>query len=160
MCIRDSKRTVWNARCIKSYSRMPLWVTGYNFLQNDIHLFGWEFFFAVDAAVHLFLRICQLKYVRKLLLNRCDASWVFTADDVCHLFRQCKIFLFNNFSVADNVDSCLLYTSIYADSQADIKDLWGNRLLSSDECHASWHEAQSKSWYACGKSSGLWKNKL
>ena len=36
------------------------------------------FFFAVFAAVNLFFLICQYKDMRKFLLDRCDAAWIFT----------------------------------------------------------------------------------
>ena len=70
------------------------------------------FFFAVFAAVDFFCLICQYKYVRQLLLDGCDAAWIFAFENVPYLFWEGLRKLLYNLTVLDDVDRDVVVLSL------------------------------------------------
>ena len=77
----------------------------YESFQIFFWLFLFVFFLTVEAAVNLFLLICQAEYMRKLLLDRCDAARIFAENHIGDFLGQAEAFFLRNFAVLYNIDS-------------------------------------------------------
>ena len=63
---------------------------------------------AVDTAIYFIFFICQIKYVRKLLLNGGDAARILTVNYVCDTLWKTKDLLFRDHAVLNDVNGNLV----------------------------------------------------
>lgn len=64
--------------------------------------------FAVETAVDLLLRVCEVEDVIQLLLDGGDAARIFAFDDIDQSLGQLDPFLFDDFSILYDVDRDLV----------------------------------------------------
>ena len=74
-----------------------------------------KFFFTVDASICVCRLVCQSKYMRQLLLNGGDASWIFTFNDIHDFLRIIQSLFFSNLTIANHIDC-----DVFADKTKNI----------------------------------------